>query len=67
MDIAETATLYCTAILMGIGAVGVGQSLWKKSSLHCACLGSLISVPLSTISLIENVLMGGMAVFMLGI
>lgn len=50
-----------TLILMCIGAIGVVQNLLSKNKIQCACLGSLIKVPLSKISLTEDVLMSVMA------
>lgn len=48
--------------VMGIGAVGVFQEIFhRRSGIHCACLGNIIKLPLSTVSLVENVLMVAMA------
>lgn len=54
-----------TIIVMGVGTIGVVQELRKKSGVHCACLGNVIKLPLSTVSLIEDVGMGLMAAYML--
>jgi len=54
-----------TLIIMGVGAVGVGIALYKKSDITCACLGSLFNIPLTTVTLIENTLMVLMAIIML--
>ena len=50
-----------TVVLMSVGSIGVAQNLLSKSLIQCACLGSFIKVPLSKISLAEDVLMAVMA------
>jgi hypothetical protein len=64
-DIAPLARDIFTVIFMSVSAVGVLQEIRKKSGVHCACLGNVIKLPLSTVSLIEDVGMGGMALIML--
>ena len=52
--------------LMGVGAVGVAQEIFhKRSGIRCACLGNIIKLPLSTVSLVENVSMVAMASVMI--
>lgn len=50
-----------TLAIMAIGSVGVVQEIKKRSGIHCACLGNVIKLPLSTVSLIEDAGMGLMA------
>lgn len=40
--------------LMLIGAAGVLQALMDKRSIRCACLGSVINLPMTTVSLVED-------------
>jgi len=55
-----------TAIVMLIGAYGVWHSIkTKRNEVHCACLGTIIKLPLSTITLVEDLAMGLMALIML--
>jgi hypothetical protein len=54
-----------TLIVMGIGAIGVIQSLLEKRRIRCACLGAVFNLPMSKITLIEDALMAGMAAVML--
>lgn len=56
-----------TIVIFGIGAWGVLQYTSKTSgeAIRCACLGSIVKLPLSTVTLIEDVLMAGMGVIML--
>jgi hypothetical protein len=54
------------AIVMGVGAAGIINQVYiKKKKIHCACLGNIIKLPLSTVSLFEDVLMVGLALYML--
>jgi len=64
-DITPSARDLLTVIIMGVGSIGVVQEIKKRSGIHCACLGNVIKLPLSTVSLIEDVGMGLMALGML--
>ncbi|MFI4957255.1 MAG: MauE/DoxX family redox-associated membrane protein [Gammaproteobacteria bacterium] len=55
-------TSLLTIIVMSIGAVGVFKSLKSGEDIKCACLGTGLNVPLSTVSIVENVGMVVMAV-----
>lgn len=54
-----------TILLMSFGAVGVFRALAKGGNLKCACMGSSLNVPLSTVAVIEDVGMAVMALAML--
>src|SRR5262249_5779920 len=54
-----------TLIVMGVSAVGVVQSLMSKRKIRCACLGAVFNLPMSTVTLVEDLLMAGMAAWML--
>ena len=54
-----------TVILMGVSSIGVARELKRRRGIHCACLGNIIKLPLSTVSLVENLAMGLMALYML--
>jgi copper chaperone CopZ len=56
-----TVTQLLTIIIMGFSSLGVIASLVKKQRIHCACLGTIINVPLSSITLIEDLLMVALA------
>lgn len=58
-----TETLIATVVVSAIGALGVALNLKKK--IQCACLGAVINLPLSKVSLLEYILMGLMALYML--
>lgn len=59
------ATNLVALIVMGISTIGVIQSLMKKTQFQCACLGTVIKLPLSKVTLFEDVLMVAMSVIML--
>jgi hypothetical protein len=48
-----------------VGALGVFRSLKSGLDLRCACMGTVLDVPLSTVTLTEDIGMGLMALFML--
>lgn len=52
-----------TAILMAFGALGVVNAVIQKKDLSCGCMGTKLNLPLTTVSIVENVFMGTMAVF----
>lgn len=54
-----------TIVFTGVSAIGVMQELKNKSNIMCACLGTIIKLPLSKVSLIENLSMFVMAVIMI--
>ncbi len=54
-----------TVVLLSIGAWGVLKSLPKGETVRCACLGNVIKLPLSTVTLIEDVTMAAMGLIML--
>ena len=54
-----------TAIIMSIGLIGIVQNKLSGSATKCACMGSLIDVPVGTATILENVSMAIMALAML--
>lgn len=54
-----------TMLLMAVGAIGVYKELTNKSNIMCACLGTVIKLPLSHVSFVENFGMFIMAALML--
>lgn len=54
-----------TIIIMTIGAIGVIRSVAKGLDVRCACLGTILKVPLSTVAIIEDAGMAVMAFVML--
>jgi len=58
-------TYLVTIIVMTVGAVGVIKTLRKGMDIKCACLGTVLDVPLSTLAVVEDVGMALMALLML--
>lgn len=56
---------FATIIILGIGAIGVIKALKKGLDLRCACMGTVLDVPLSTVTLTEDLGMVFMALIML--
>lgn len=56
-----------TMVITGVGAIGVWKELQNKSNIMCACLGTVIKLPLSKVSLVENVSMFLMAALMVAL
>lgn len=54
-----------TVLVMGFGAIGVVTALRRGLNINCPCMGSILKVPLSTVTLTEDLAMGGMALVML--
>lgn len=54
-------TYLITIILLSIGAVGVVQALQKGLDINCPCMGTVLEVPLSTVTLTEDLGMAVMA------
>jgi len=56
---------WLTLALMIVGSIGVGKELLRGSKIKCACLGTFVKLPLTTVSLIEDVSMGIMALIVI--
>lgn len=59
------ATNLATLVLMSVSAWGVYLKLRKKEKIMCACLGAVFKVPMTWVTLTEDLLMVGMALVML--
>lgn len=46
-----------TLVVMSMSVIGVLQSVLNKRKIKCACLGAVFTLPMSSITIIENVLM----------
>lgn len=53
-----------TIIVMLTSSIGVAQELMNKRAIHCACLGVLFKIPMTYVTLFEDLLMAGMAAIM---
>lgn len=57
--------LIITLVILGITTFGVTNSLLNKKSIRCACLGTLLKLPMTKATFIENSIMIVMAILML--
>ncbi len=60
-----TVIYAATVVLMVFGSLGVFNALRKGLDLECACMGTVLHVPLSTVALVEDLGMAAMAAAML--
>lgn len=58
-------TNLATLVLMLTGGLGVFRALLNKKAIRCACLGTALSLPMTTITLVEDLGMAAMAALML--
>ena len=63
--IAPDATNVATLLLMGFSSLGVISALANKQRIVCACLGTVLKLPMSTVTLVEDLGMAIMAAAML--
>ena len=54
-----------TVVVMGFSSIGVIQSVLNKKRIQCACLGAVFNLPMSTVTIIEDLLMIVMAFVMI--
>lgn len=57
-------TNWATIVVMGLSSIGVIKSVLDKKKIQCACLGAVFNLPMSTVTIIENLLMVAMAAYM---
>jgi hypothetical protein len=54
-----------TLVIMLVGAAGVLRALLDKRQIRCACLGTALNLPMTKVTLIEDLTMAAMAGAML--
>lgn len=65
INVAPFATNLATIIVLGVSSIGVIQSNLSKRKIKCACLGDVFNLPMSTVTIVEDLSMVGMAALML--
>lgn len=60
-----TIANFGTLILMNISSIGVAIELSKGKTIICACLGAVFKIPMTYVTLAEDIIMGLMALIML--
>lgn len=58
-------TYLITIIILTIGSVGVIKALQEGLKINCPCMGTVLDVPLSTVTLTEDIGMAVMALMLL--
>ncbi len=58
-------TNIATAIILGVSSIGVIESNLNNRKIKCACLGDVFNLPMSTVTIVEDLTMVGMALIML--
>jgi copper chaperone CopZ len=58
-------TNWIALIVMSVSILGVLRSVSRKETIRCACLGTVLNLPMSTVTIIEDGLMIAMAGMML--
>ncbi len=58
-------TYIATVVVMGFSSIGVFQSVLKRQKIRCACLGAVFNLPMSTVTIVEDLFMVAMAAIML--
>jgi hypothetical protein len=64
-NVAPVATSWITLLVMGFSAIGVVRAVLTKTKIQCACLGTVFQLPMSTVTIVEDVGMVAMAGLML--
>ena len=64
-NIAPYQTNLTTVIILGVSSVGVIKSNLDKKKIKCACLGDVFNLPMSTVTIVEDLAMVAMAGWML--
>ncbi len=65
LNFAPFETNLATVIVLGISSIGVIKSNLDMQKIKCACLGDVFNLPMSTVTIVENLTMVGMATLML--
>ncbi len=65
LNIFPTTVNWVTIIVLGISSIGVIESNLNKRKIKCACLGDVFNLPMSTVTIVEDLSMVAMAALML--
>ena len=61
INIAPFNTNLITIVILGISSIGVIKSNLNKRKIKCACLGDVFNLPMSTVTIVEDLSMVAMA------
>ena len=65
MRIQIIVALIVSLIILIVTTVGVTKTLLSKKTIQCACLGTHLKLPMTEATLIENIIMLSMSIFMI--
>jgi copper chaperone CopZ len=65
INVAPFWTNVLTIVILGVSSIGVIQSNLNKRKIKCACLGDVFNLPMSTVTIVEDVGMVLMAILMI--
>ena len=65
LDVFPVVVNAVTLVLMVVGAAGVIRALRERRSIRCACLGTALNLPMTKVTLVEDLTMAVMAGAML--
>lgn len=65
LNLYPPAVHIATVLVMGFSSIGVILAVRRKQQIACACLGSVFNLPMSTVTIIEDLAMVAMALWML--
>lgn len=65
INIAPFPTNLSTVFILGVSSIGVIKSNLDKRKIKCACLGDVFNLPMSTVTIVEDLTMVTMAVVMI--
>jgi hypothetical protein len=64
LGLAPQITNIVTIMIMGFSSLGVIRAVMNQQKIRCACLGAVFNLPMSTITIIEDLIMVAMAAWM---
>lgn len=67
LNVAPWTTNSLTLVVMLVSSIGVIRTLLDKRKIRCACLGTVLNLPMTKVTLVEDLGMAAMAAGMLGI
>ena len=65
MRVKIIAALAISLIILTATTVGVTKTIFSKKTIQCACLGTHLKLPMTEATLIENIIMLSMSIFMI--
>lgn len=65
VNLAPVVTNIITLVVLGVSSIGVIKSNLDKRKIKCACLGDVFNLPMSTVTIVEDLTMVAMAGWML--